>query len=225
MRANRLASLFILVLISSALPLAAQRNNSDTDDSRWLDECRNGWNGNDDRGRACEVRSVPVRLSGRSIEIDGRENGGIHVEGWDGDSVRVTARIQANARDDAGARDLIKDVQIKSDGHSITSDTPRSWGRNESVSISYMVRVPRHFDLRLEATNGGIGVSGVTGMMNLETTWRSVATYARIRRTARSTCSWSEPSGTAGASTPRRRMAPCGWRFRVITRRRSRRAR
>ena len=175
MRSSHLASLIVLVLVSSALPLAAQRNNWDSDDARWLDECRNGWNGNSDRGRACEVRNVPVRLTGRALEIDGKENGGIHVDGWDGDSVRVTARIQANARDDGDARDLIKDVKITSDGHSVTSDSPRSWGRNESVSVTYMVHVPRKFDLRLEAHNGGIGVAGVTGRMNLETTNGSVS--------------------------------------------------
>jgi DUF4097 and DUF4098 domain-containing protein YvlB len=175
MRPSRLAVLIVLSLASAALPLAAQRNNWDSDDARWLDECRNGWNGNSDRGRACELRTVPVRLTDRSLEIDGRENGGIHVEGWDGDSVRVTARIQATARDDGSARDLLNDVKIKSDGRSISSDTPRSWGRNESVSVTYMVHVPRKFDLRLEAHNGGIGVAGVTGRMSLETTNGSVS--------------------------------------------------
>ena len=174
MRPTRLAALIVLSLTSIALPLAAQRNNWDSDDARWLDECRNGWNGNSDRGRACEIRNVPVRLTERALEIDGRENGGIHVEGWDGDSVRVTARIQANARTDGSARDLLNDVKIKSDGRSISSDSPRSWGRNESVSVTYMVHVPRKFDLRLEAHNGGIGVSGVTGRMSLETTNGSV---------------------------------------------------
>jgi DUF4097 and DUF4098 domain-containing protein YvlB len=175
MRPSRLAVLIVLSLASAALPLAAQRNNWDSDDARWLDECRNGWNGNSDRGRACELRTVPVRLTDRSLEVDGRENGGIHVEGWDGDSVRVTARIQATARDDGTARDLLNDVKIKSDGRSISSDTPRSWGRNESVSVTYMVHVPRKFDLRLEAHNGGIGVAGVTGRMSLETTNGSVS--------------------------------------------------
>lgn len=173
MRSSRLV-LIVLSLASSALPAAAQRNNWDSDDARWLDECRNGYNGNSDRGRACELRNVPVRLTGRALEIDGRENGGIHVEGWDGDSVRVTARIQATARDDGSARDLLADVTIKSDGRSISSDTPRSGGRNESVSVTYMVHVPRKFDLRLEAHNGGIGVAGVTGRMSLETTNGSV---------------------------------------------------
>ena len=174
MRPNHLAALIVLALALPALPLAAQQDSRDSDDARWLDECRNGWNGNSDRGRACEVRTVPVHLAGRALDIDGRENGGIHVDGWDGDSVRVIARIQANARDDDGARELLKNVRIKTDGRSIVSDSPRSWGRNESVSVTYMVHVPRRFDLRLEAHNGGIGVAGVTGRMNLETTNGSV---------------------------------------------------
>ena len=174
MRSNHLTALVVIALVSPALSLAAQRNNRDSDDARWLDECRNGWNGNNERGRACEVRAVPLHLSGRALDIDGRENGGIHVDGWDGDSVRVIARIQASARDDAGARDLLSEVAIKTDGRSIVSASPRSSGRNESVSITYMVQVPRRFDLHLEAHNGGIGVAGVTGRMTLETTNGSV---------------------------------------------------
>ena len=148
-------------------PLAAQRYSDNTDD-RWLASCRDGWNGDDDRGRACEVRVVPVRLSGRALEIDSRENGGVRVFAWEGDSVRVTARIQANARTDDAARDMIKDVKINADGRRITADGPRSW-RNENWSVSYMVFVPRRFDLTLEAHNGGLGVTGVTGKLDLRT--------------------------------------------------------
>ena len=80
MRSNHLTALVVIALVSPALSLAAQRNNRDSDDARWLDECRNGWNGNNERGRACEVRAVPLHLSGRALDIDGRENGGIHVD-------------------------------------------------------------------------------------------------------------------------------------------------
>ena len=45
---------------------------------------------------------------------------------------------------------------------------------NESWSVSYTVFVPRRFDLDLEAHNGGIGVSGVTGKLELGTTNGSV---------------------------------------------------
>ena len=159
-------SLVTFALLAAA-PLTAQRYNDDSDD-RWLANCRDGWNGNDDRGRACEVRVVPVRLAGRALEIDGRENGGVHVVGWDGDSVRVTARIQANARSDDAARDMIKDVKIVANARRIASDGPRSL-RNENWSVSYMVFVPRRFDLTLEAHNGGLGVTGVTGKLDLRT--------------------------------------------------------
>ncbi|MEO8620821.1 MAG: DUF4097 family beta strand repeat-containing protein [bacterium] len=167
MRAIHVVSVLTLVLAAS--PGHAQRS-SEYDDSRWLDNCRDNWGGDDDRGRACEVRNVPVKLSGRSLDIDGRENGGVRVVGWDGDSVRVTARIQASARDDNDARDLVKSVRIAVDGRRIYSDTPRSWGRHESVSVSYLVYVPRRFDLQLEANNGGLSVTGVSGKMDLRTT-------------------------------------------------------
>lgn len=168
MRTIRSAACLALILMAPAASAAAQRY-SDFDDGRWLDNCRDGWNGNDDRGRACEVRAVPVKLSGRFLEIDGRENGSVRVMGWDRDSVQVTARIQANARSDGAASDLVKDVRITSDGRRISADGVRSWSRGESWSVSYVIYVPRRFDLRLDAHNGGVAVTGVTGRLELST--------------------------------------------------------
>ncbi|MEO8336441.1 MAG: DUF4097 family beta strand repeat-containing protein [bacterium] len=168
MRTIRVGSTLALILLACAAPLAAQRF-SDSDDGRWLENCRSGWNGNDDRGRACEERRVPVKLSGRILEIDGRENGGIKVVGWDRDSVQVTARLQANARSDGAASDLLKEVRITSDGRRITADGARSSSRGENWSVSYLIYVPRRFDLRLDAHNGGVGVTGVTGRLELST--------------------------------------------------------
>ena len=168
---------FVLFSIAAALPTADAQTTLSTDtDARWLEGCRSGWNGDRDRGRACEVRNVPVRLAGRSIEIDGRQNGGIHVEGWDGDSVRVTARLQAQARDDARAQALLKDIKVTSDGRGVRSEDPSTRGYDEDGwSVSYVVHVPRHFDLTLDAENGGLRVAGVSGKMELRTTNGSVA--------------------------------------------------
>jgi len=162
-----LPSLLSLSLIAIATPAAAQRS-SDYDDSRWLQNCREGWNG-DDRGRACEIRVVPVKPSGRALDIDGRENGSIRVVSWAGDSVRVMARIQANARSDDAAQALLKDVRIVADGKRVYSDGARGWGRNENWSVSYVVYVPHRYDLSLEAHNGSLGVTGVVGKMDLRT--------------------------------------------------------
>jgi hypothetical protein len=162
-----------VALIASALPLHAQRSSFDSD-ADWLSSCRSGnWDG--DRGRACEVRQVPLRLTGRSLEIDGRQNGSIRVRAWDGDSVRVTARLQANASSDEDASNLLKDVRIVADGRSVRAEGPSSSRSREGWSSSYVVWVPRRFDLSLEAMNGGLGVDGVTGRLDLRTVNGSVA--------------------------------------------------
>ena len=163
-------SLAALVLLLPAAPLHAQRYNDDDDNARWLEQCRNNWNSDRDRGRACEVRTVPVRLTGRALEIDGRENGGIKVRGWSGDSVRVTARIQASDDDDAGAESLLKEIRFTTDGRRVRAEGPSGGWHRRNWSVSYMVWVPRNFDLTLEANNGGLGVSGVRGKLDLRTT-------------------------------------------------------
>ena len=160
--------LLVAAALGAALPcpLAAQR--AMTSDAEWLDNCRNNWGG--DRGHACEVRDVPVRLSGRAIEIDGRQNGSIRVQGWDGDVVKVTARLQANAESDADAQALLKDIRISSDGRRVSAEGPSdSRSYRSGWSASYVVMVPRRFDLSLDAYNGSLGVDGVTGRLELST--------------------------------------------------------
>lgn len=157
------------LLFGAATAARAQRGSLDDADARWLEQCRSGWNhGGQDRGRACEIRVIPMRLSSRSIVVDGRENGSIRVEGWNADSVRVTARLQSNARDDAAAEQLLRDVKVMSDAKGVRADGPDERGR-ESWSVSYAVRVPRRFALSLEAQNGALGVTDVVGKMDLNT--------------------------------------------------------
>jgi hypothetical protein len=160
--------LLVAAALGAALPFPLLAQRAPTSDAQWLDSCRNNWG--DDRGHACEVRDVPVRLSGRAIEIDGRQNGSIRVQGWDGNDVKVTARLQANGESDADAQALLKDIRITSDGRRVSSEGPDSdRGRRSGWSASYVVMVPRRFDLSLEAYNGSLGVDGVTGKLDLGT--------------------------------------------------------
>ena len=166
MHATRFTTAFALLLLPAAL--AAQDRESDAE---WLERCRrdgNRWS-SDSRGRACEVRNVPVRPISRALSIDGERNGGIRVFGWDGDSVRVTARMQAEGRSDADARDRLARVRVVADGRSVRAEGPSMEGDYNGWSVSYFVYVPRRFDLDLEAHNGGLSVDGVTGKLDLQT--------------------------------------------------------
>ena len=168
-------ALAAVTLLAAASPAHAQRNSTDND-ADWMENCRSGgWNGDDDRGRACEVRQVPMRLDGRSLQIDGRQNGSIRVRAWDGDSVRVIARLQANATSDDDARRLLADVRLIADGRGVRAEGPSGSRYREGWSASYVVWVPRRFDLSLEASNGALGVDGVNGRLELRTMNGSVA--------------------------------------------------
>jgi hypothetical protein len=160
--------LLVAAALGAALPFPLLAQRAMTSDAEWLDNCRNNWG--DDRGHACEVRDVPVRLSGRAIEVDGRQNGSIRVQGWDGNEVKVTARLQANAESDADAQALLKDIRITSDGRRVSAEGPNAdRGYRSGWSASYVVMVPRRFDLSLDAYNGSLGVDGVTGKLDLST--------------------------------------------------------
>ena len=49
------------------------------------------------------------------------------------------------------------------------ADGPSTDGDGEGWSVSYFALVPRRFDLDLEAHNGGLAVSDVTGKLDLRT--------------------------------------------------------
>ena len=166
--------LLLAAAVGAACPLPLLAQRPITPDAEWLDNCRNNWGG--DQAHACEIRDVPVRLSGRALEIDGRQNGSIRVQGWDGDQVKVTARLQANGESDADAQAQLKDIRITSDGRRISAEGPSEGrGYRSGWSVSYVVMVPRRFDLTLDANNGSLGVEGVTGKLDLRTTNGSVA--------------------------------------------------
>jgi hypothetical protein len=168
MRVARTVVTLALLASPTVLPAQFSRQESDAD---WLAQCReDGRRNDDDRGRACEVRAVPVKLAGRSIAINGERNGGIRVVGWDGDSVRVTARIQAQAPTDAAAEAMLPRIRVIADGRSVRSEGPNTEGEdNTGWSVGYVVYVPHRFDLDLEAHNGGVGVTGVSGKLDLRT--------------------------------------------------------
>jgi DUF4097 and DUF4098 domain-containing protein YvlB len=133
--------------------------------ARFLDNCRAD-HGDDER--FCETRDLSLP-AGKSLTVDGRQNGGIAVHAWDRTDTKVTAMIQAQAETEAEARDIANQVTIATNGADVRANGPRTTHRHESWSVSYEIWAPRHTDLSLTASNGGIGVDGMDSRMELET--------------------------------------------------------
>jgi hypothetical protein len=156
----RLALLALLAVSALALGAAPPAAAQDRD------ECRE-WNDRD-RARHCEVRELTLGAR-RLLEVDGRQNGGITVQGWDGGEIRVRATVVAHARSDADARAIAAAVRIDESGRVLAADGPEDLGSGEGWSVSYDVRVPRGTDLQLAAHNGGLAVRDVGGRATMRT--------------------------------------------------------
>lgn len=164
----RLAALVaVAALTLPGAPIGAQDS-----DAAWLDDCRNDHNWNrDTRVRHCEIREVGLKgaVRGGPLTVDPGMNGGVEVEGWDRDSVAVTARIQVNARGEDAAAAIAREIRIEASGRVIRAVGPQPTGRRQSWSVSFVVMVPRRTDLSLATENGPLSVRDVTGKMDLST--------------------------------------------------------
>ncbi|MGE0460267.1 MAG: DUF4097 domain-containing protein [Vicinamibacterales bacterium] len=126
---------------------------------------RDRWD--DDTYRHCEVREE--RLPAGPLAVDAGTNGGIRVEGWDGSDILVRAVVQARGRDEAEAKRLASEVEIRAGGGRVSATGPDT-DRGRGWSVSYRISVPHRTDLELNARNGGITIAKVTGAIRFDTT-------------------------------------------------------
>ena len=151
-------SLFLFTTIGTA--------QSDDRAQRWRDNCDRSWNSG--RGRFCEVRTYTIAPA-TTISVNGGDNGGVAFIGENRRDVKVVARVQASADDDATAGEIARQVRVLTDGGQIRSEGPSQRGHN-SWSVSYDVYVPNQVNLEAITANGGISAEDVRGEMNFEAT-------------------------------------------------------
>ena len=131
------------------------------------DPCRNYNDRDDDYYQHCEVRDST--LPPGPLNVDAGQNGGVNVEAWDRNEIRVRAVVRGSARDESRAKSIAGQVQIQSGGGRVHATGP-DLDRREWWSVSYRINVPRRNDLDLSATNGGITIVGVSGNLRFDTT-------------------------------------------------------
>jgi hypothetical protein len=161
-----------LLMAVTALPGLAQRarfpdrGNPDRVIEDWLDRCREGRDrGSSDRERFCEVREKRLGAS-RTLDVDGRDNGGVSVHGWDRSEVLVLAKIQADGEDLTDAKDVASRIDIHTDDGRVRAEGP-STGRRQSWAVSYEIWAPRQTDLHATTQNGGISVEDLDARLDL----------------------------------------------------------
>lgn len=156
------AAMAVVLAMLAAAAVAGEWKTVDDDD--WCRESR--WN---DEETYCEVREITIPADRDVIRVDGGANGGISVEGWDRDEIRIRVKVKAWAHDEDDAREAVKDIEVDAGSRVIHADGPRQRHR-EGWSVSYRLMVPRESNLDLEANNGGLAVSDVEGEIRLDTT-------------------------------------------------------
>jgi len=148
-RARRLA-LAGLALAIAPVPARAQTGSLSCNDR----------DRDDDGVRVCEIRESTIGLRDL-VTVDAEPNGSIRVQAWDGQGIRLRTRVEARARSEERAEELVNEVEVESDG-TIGAHGPRT-GRREWWSVSFELFVPRSVDLDLRSQNGGIRITGVHG--------------------------------------------------------------
>jgi hypothetical protein len=151
-----------LVTFTGIAVLAQKEKVKDKDRSLTCRE--NSWD-NDRLVGNCEVREQTLALSGGTIAIDGRQNGGVNVKGWDQNQVLVRARVQTSAPTAAEAEALSRQIRIETSGAKIFASGPDN-RRDYHWDVSYEVFVPRRADLSIETHNGGIAIADVNGRID-----------------------------------------------------------
>lgn len=156
-----------VVAATGVIGLAQKTDKLKTKDSPL--ECRGQNSFNDRLVGHCEMREQTLPFSGGSIAIDGRQNGGVSVKGWDQNQVLVRARVQTAAPTAPEAEALAGQIKVETGGAKIFASGPES-RRDYNWSVSYQVFVPRRADVAIETHNGGIAIADVNGRLNFSAT-------------------------------------------------------
>jgi DUF4097 and DUF4098 domain-containing protein YvlB len=130
--------------------------------------CEENWGGRGDRPRHCEIKEQTLPATGGIIKVDGRQNGGVSVKGWERNEILVRAKVQAQAPTESEAQAMVSQVRIETASANIYAEGPQSRERSW-WSASFEVFVPHRSDLNLKAHNGGISIDSVQGAIEFET--------------------------------------------------------
>jgi DUF4097 and DUF4098 domain-containing protein YvlB len=157
-----------IALSCAALCLAASAAFAQGNNARYSLSCRDQDNfSRDSRARHCEVKEQTLAATGGTLSVDGMQNGGISVKGWERNEILVRYRIQTQASTQAEADSLASQIRVSTAGGQVRAEGPEQ-GDDSHWDVGYEIFVPRQTDLSLRTHNGGISISDVRGGISFE---------------------------------------------------------
>ena len=162
------AYLAFAIVVLTAATIAAQ-DKSDKKIDKKSDasmECRE-YRDTDRLFAHCEIKEQTLAAGG-AITVDGKQNGGISIKGWDQNEILVRAKVEARAPTQAEANVLAQQVRIETAALNIHAEGPESRDDYQWY-VSFEIFVPRRSDLSLTAHNGGISIRDVSGRIEFQT--------------------------------------------------------
>ncbi len=116
----------------------------------------------------CEIKEQTLPSTAETIAVDGLENGGIRIKGWDRNNILVRARVKVGAKSVAEARELINQVKIETSGLKIKAVGPPFILKSAEWNVEYEIFVPRESNLSLQTSNGGISIANTRGQIDFK---------------------------------------------------------
>jgi DUF4097 and DUF4098 domain-containing protein YvlB len=158
LRGSVLAAAFVAIAAGSALAQTTREKNNSL-------ACREGDWYNDRLVSSCQIREQTIPASGGQLSVDGRQNGGVSVKGWDQNQILVRARVQTAGLSLPEAEQLAAQIRIETGGNRIFASGPET-NKNSHWNVSYEVFVPRRSDVSVETHNGGVSIADVNGRID-----------------------------------------------------------
>lgn len=162
----RFTMLFGYVLIMTNLSSGQTKWNLENDGCggvRWS----KGLYGNYDE-EAFDLISREISLSEipKELKIEGSRHGGVLVNVWDKNEIRIKACIQARGRTEEEAKKIAATVSVLTGGGTIKADSPYSSAEDVPYGVNYDIKIPKNLNLKITTVNGGINISGTESVVD-----------------------------------------------------------
>src|SRR5437899_3850599 len=151
--------LFLMAVLLAVLPAAAQTSEV-IRGGNCMNDGRTTF-GDYETFHTRETRTLP-RNSFQRLSVTGAHNGGVSIEGWQGNDVELTICRFVGSDDAAKAAQRLNSINVRSTGGEIGADMPG----DDNMSVHFYLKVPANLSITTSAHNGPLSLRDVQGTVS-----------------------------------------------------------